>query len=73
MKCNEINAICCDWLISLHHIHALLYNMSCVLILEMASAVIEPFEPESDFKAEEIETTRYDFIRNTQTMICLVS
>lgn len=62
MNCNEINTLCYDWIISSHHIHALLYNMPCVLILEMASEVIEPFEPESDSKAEEIETTRYVLI-----------
>lgn len=39
-----------DWLTSLHHFHAHLYSFSCVLTLQKAITMIQPymFEPESD-------------------------
>lgn len=38
-----VNTHCCDWLALSHCSHTLFYSFSCVLILEMVSAVIEPY------------------------------
>lgn len=53
-----------DWLTSSHRIHALLCSTSRVLILEMASAVIEPYMFGKISKWQCI-----NFISSTQTMI----